>query len=199
TPRADTETLVETALRLSHNQPTGTVLDLGTGSGAVLLAFLSERPGWTGTGIDVSKNALAVAIRNAAVCDLEARTRFTGKNWTNLPDASYDLVLSNPPYIAHDELAQLEPEVQMFEPQIALDGGPDGLDAYRFLSQNLPRWMSDAGQFAFEIGYQQARPVTDLLAAQGYFAELASAKDLAGRDRVVYGQMATKPQDKTKI
>ncbi len=198
TPRADTEALIESALHLTHDQQTGTVLDLGTGSGAVLLAFLSERPGWTGTGIDISNHALAMATRNAAASDLENRTKFSSSDWADLPDANYDLILSNPPYIAQNELTELEPEVRLFEPTIALNGGPDGLDAYRFLSKNVSRWLRQDGHFAFEIGHRQASAVTHLLAAQGQFTKLTGSKDLAGRDRVVCGQMATKTQGKGK-
>ncbi|MCF6292397.1 MAG: peptide chain release factor N(5)-glutamine methyltransferase [Robiginitomaculum sp.] len=191
TPRADTEKLVEMALEMSKDQTSGTIIDLGTGSGAVLLAFLSERPNWTGTGIDISAQALDVAKHNAKTCDLADRTGFICSNWNDLPDSAYDMLVSNPPYIASDELAALEPEVVKFEPNIALDGGIDGLDAYRCLAAKMPSLLKPQAGFALEIGHTQAKQVTEILHSQSHFTDLELHQDLAGRDRVVSGLRRT--------
>ena len=187
TPRADTEKLVETALEMTKNQAAGAIIDLGTGSGAVLLAFLSERPNWTGIGVDISAQALEVATHNAKTCDLTDRTSFICSNWNDLPALAYDMLVSNPPYIASDELAALEPEVVQFEPSVALDGGKDGLDAYRCLVAIMQNWLKPQAGFALEIGHTQAKHVTEILRNQSHFADLKIHQDLAGRDRVVSG------------
>jgi len=189
TPRADTEKLVEVALALTHEQPTGRVLDLGTGSGAVLLAFLSERAGWSGTGIDISDPAIAVAKRNATRAGLTQRANFICTNWAKLDGSDYDLLLSNPPYIASQEIDELPIEVRQHEPRIALDGGDDGLDAYRFLVAHLDKWLRPNGGFAFEIGCTQAQQVTQILEQTGFARAIATHLDLADRERVVCGQM----------
>ncbi|MBN4047833.1 peptide chain release factor N(5)-glutamine methyltransferase [Oceanicaulis sp. AH-315-P02] len=187
TPRADTEKLVETALQMSKSQTSGTIIDLGTGSGAVLLAFLSERPNWTGIGVDISSQALTIAKQNAKTCDLAARASFICSNWNDLPDSTYDMLVSNPPYIASDELAALEPEVVKFEPSIALDGGIDGLDAYRCLAAKMQSLLKPQASFALEIGHTQAKQVTEILQRQTCFTDLKVHQDLAGRDRVISG------------
>jgi len=187
TPRADSEILVEMALALTQNQTVGSVLDLGTGSGALLLAFLSERPSWRGTGVDISPEALKIAKQNAKTNNLGKRTEFICSDWTTLTADAYDLVLSNPPYIASGELASLEPEVVEFEPKLALDGGVDGLDAYRFLAKNLKKWLRPGGRFILEIGHLQAEAVTGLLRQQSCFTELKTRQDFGSNDRAIAG------------
>lgn len=187
TPRADTETLVETALEMTKTQEKGKILDLGTGSGAVLLAFLSERPNWHGVGVDICPNALKIAKQNAKTCNLADRTTFICSNWNDLPVSAYDMLVSNPPYIASVELTALEPEVAQFEPNIALDGGIDGLDAYRSLSEQMHQWLQPKAGFALEIGHKQATQVTELLHGQNKYTNIATIVDLADRDRVVCG------------
>ncbi len=187
TPRADSESLVELALSQTKDHVAGQVLDLGTGSGALLLAFLSERPGWQGTGVDISADAVKIAKHNAKKCQLSDRIEFIGCDWRELPTAKYDLVLSNPPYIASAELAGLDPEVVQFEPNIALDGGADGLGAYRVLSGLLSKWLRPGGRFVLEIGHKQAQAVSKLLAGIGSFSEIQTHQDLGGRDRIIAG------------
>ncbi|VAV99298.1 Peptide chain release factor N(5)-glutamine methyltransferase [hydrothermal vent metagenome] len=189
TPRADSETLVAVALRLSQNQPTGRILDLGTGSGAVLLAFLSERANWHGVGVDISAPALQIANTNAQTNGLAKRSHFIHANWNDLASKPYDLVISNPPYIASAEIETLQLEVRAFEPRIALDGGEDGLDAYRSLAKKLPDWLKPGSPFAFEIGHSQAKTVTEILQQTAICTELTTDKDLANRDRVVSGRL----------
>lgn len=186
TPRADTETLVEAVLARTDDGP-AELLDLGTGSGAILLALLSERRDWEGLGVDLSAAALAVARSNADRLGFATRARFVRGRWSAaLEDSRFDIVVSNPPYIVSDVLAGLEPEVRDHEPALALDGGADGLDAYREILADLPRILSRGGLFAVEIGYDQAAAVSDLARAAG-LAGVTLARDLAGHDRVVIG------------
>lgn len=186
TPRADTETLVEAVLARCPDGD-AELLDLGTGSGAILLALLSERPGWHGTGIDLSDAALGVARGNAGRCGLANRTRFARGRWSDgLADTAFDIVVSNPPYIVSDVLAGLEPEVRDHEPAMALDGGADGLDAYRDIFRDVRRILKENGLLAVEIGYDQGAAVSALAQAAG-LADVAVLRDLAGQDRVVIG------------
>jgi len=189
TPRADTETLVEVVLAETGDAP-ACVVDLGTGSGAILLALLSERATWTGIGVDLSDAALAVAGGNAQSCGLADRTRFLRSRWGEaLGDGAADILVSNPPYIVSDVLAALEPEVRDHEPTLALDGGADGLDAYRLIIADLPRLLVPGGLFALEIGYDQGEAVSALAAEVGLVA-IDVKQDLAGQDRVVSGRRA---------
>jgi release factor glutamine methyltransferase len=186
-PRPDTETIVEYALRLFPEAMAFTVLDLGVGSGAILLSILAERPAAKGLGTDVSSEALAVARENAANLDLNGRSTFLHTSWADgLGDASFDLVVSNPPYIATHVMPTLEPEVRDHEPRLALDGGPDGLDAYRTLAPEVLRVLKPGGVFAIEIGYDQAEPVSALFRQAGGL-DVRVLKDLSDRDRVVAG------------
>jgi release factor glutamine methyltransferase len=187
TPRPDTETVVELVLRdLPEGKPF-TALDLGVGSGAILLAILAERPAGKGLGVDVSDEALAVARENAANLGLAGKVALLRGDWTRgLGDTSFDLVVANPPYVRSAEIETLAPEVRDHEPRLALDGGPDGLDAYRELAPEILRVLKSGGRFAVEIGFDQSAKVEALFKAAG--AEgVTTAKDLANRDRVVFG------------
>lgn len=193
TPRADTETLVEAVLSRRpsvRSDPLGRsveLVDLGTGSGAIVLALLHERADWTGLGVDVSSQALAVARANAERVGVSERVRFLQTSWSHaLADESADIVVSNPPYIVRDVLAGLEPEVRDFEPHLALDGGEDGLDAYRVILDDLPRILRPDGLFALEIGYDQAEAVSGLARVAGLVG-VEVLTDLAGLPRVVLG------------
>jgi release factor glutamine methyltransferase len=187
TPRPDTETVVEYVLRDFPEHAPWAVLDLGVGSGAILLSILAERPAAKGLGVDVSEEALAVARENAANLGLAGRTALMRGDWTwGLGDASFDLVVSNPPYIASDVIETLEPEVRDHEPRVALEGGADGLDAYRTLAPEILRVLKPGGRFAVEIGYDQKQAVEALFRDAGA-AEVSTVLDLANRDRVVVG------------
>jgi release factor glutamine methyltransferase len=187
TPRPDTETVVELVLRDLPEGRAFSVLDLGVGSGAILLAILAERPAGKGLGVDVSDEALAVARENAANLGLAGKVALLRGDWTRgLGDASFDLVVSNPPYIRSAEIEGLAPEVRDHEPRLALDGGADGLDAYRELAPEILRVLKPGGRFAVEIGFDQATEVEALFKAAGAQG-LATHKDLANRDRVVAG------------
>jgi release factor glutamine methyltransferase len=188
TPRPDTETIVEVALAAFPDGPAFAVLDLGVGSGAILLAILAERPAAHGVGVDASEEALAVARENAAELDLSARAVFMRTDWAaGLEGDHFDLVVSNPPYIPTADIATLAPEVRNHEPRLALDGGRDGLRAYRILAPQILRVLKPGGQFAVEFGIGQSEAVAGLFSAAGA-EDLKVTQDLGGRDRVLCGR-----------
>ncbi len=185
TPRPDTELVVIAALERLDAAAPARVLDLGTGSGAILLAILAERPAARGLGVDVSEDALAVARENAANLGLAGRAALLRGDWTaGLEDEGFDLVVSNPPYIRSGDIPSLDPEVRQYEPLAALDGGPDGLDAYRRLAPEILRVLKPGGSLVVEIGHDQGPEVTRLFEAAGA-VDLQLRQDLGGRDRVV--------------
>jgi release factor glutamine methyltransferase len=189
TPRPETEFVVEAALKVIEHEAAVRVLDLGVGSGAILVAVLKERPSATGVGVDMSEAALKIAQKNANALGLADRVALRRGDWAEGLDERFDVVLSNPPYIASNEIASLQPEVARFEPRLALDGGADGLDAYRTIIAALPRLLKPGGMFAFEVGFGQAGSVCALAAAAGFSPE-APARDLGGVPRVVSGRAA---------
>ena len=187
TPRPDTESVLDVVLADFPEHAAWSVLDLGVGSGAILLAILAERPAARGLGVDVSEEALAVARENAANLGLAPRTALLRGDWTQgLSEASFDLVVSNPPYIATAVIDTLEPEVRDYEPRIALEGGPDGLMHYRRLAPEIIRVLRPGGRFAVEIGYDQKEAVEALFREAGA-VDVRTARDLGDRDRVVAG------------
>jgi release factor glutamine methyltransferase len=185
-PRPDTETLVEAALAHASAGADGSgvrILDLGTGSGAILLALLAALPTATGVGTDISVAALAVARENARRLGLLSRAGFVAGNWTApVGDAAFDLVVANPPYIASAEIAALEVEVRDHDPKRALDGGRDGLAAFRAILGDLGRVLAAGGTGFIEIGAGQRAPVAAI--AQGSGLDTRFVADLAGLDRV---------------
>ena len=184
-PRPDTETLLDVVVRAFPPHRAFDMIDLGTGSGAILLAALVERAGARGVGTDISTEAIAVARENAANLDLDGRCTFVRTEWaTGFADASFDLVVSNPPYIPTGDIAGLDPEVRDHDPHLALDGGPDGLQPYRDLAPEIARILRPQGVFAVEIGWDQGPAVKALFEAAG-FAGVKVVKDLGDRDRVV--------------
>lgn len=187
TPRPETETLVEVALELSDFAAPSRVLDLGVGSGAILLALLSARPLAQGVGVDASEEALDVARANAAALGLADRVTLLRGDWGEGLEGGFDLVLSNPPYIRSGAIDLLEPEVARYEPRAALDGGRDGLDAYRQIMPALPHLLKPGGAFAFEVGEGQAEAVWALADQAGLSPE-GVRRDLAGKSRVVWGR-----------
>ena len=179
--------MVETALKAFPEQARFSVLDMGVGSGAILLSILADRPAAKGLGVDISEDALAVARDNAANLGLADRAAFLRTGWADgLGDATFDLVVSNPPYIRSEEIERLDPEVREHDPRLALDGGPDGLDAYRVLAPEAMRVLKPLGVFVVEIGWDQADAVRELFQQAG--AEgVEVIQDLGARDRVVTG------------
>lgn len=184
-PRADTETLVEAALGWAKDRrEPPRILDFGTGSGAILLTLLAELPGSTGLGIDLSEAALAMAAANAQALGLGERVRFQQGCWGEGVEERFDLIVSNPPYIPSQDIAGLEPEVARHEPHLALDGGADGLDAYRSLMPHAARLKAPDGRVALELGIGQAEAVAQIGREAGLLP-IGTARDLAGIDRVL--------------
>ncbi|MEM9146898.1 MAG: peptide chain release factor N(5)-glutamine methyltransferase [Pseudomonadota bacterium] len=190
-PRPETEGLVAAALE----QPFDTVLDIGTGSGCILLSLLVERPHARGLGTDASAAALEVAKENAARLALQERAAFLRTDWAAGAGGPFDLVVSNPPYLAAPEIADLAPEVRLHEPRAALTSGPDGLEAYRAIAADLTSLLAPGGRTLFEIGPGQAQAVTHILQATG-LTVIPPRQDFDGRNRVIEAfapQFLTKP------
>jgi release factor glutamine methyltransferase len=190
-PRPDSETLIEAALAaLPNRAAVRTVLDLGTGTGCLLLAALAEFPEAWGLGIDLNPDAIRLACANALASGLP-RAQFIVGRWAEAISVRFDLILANPPYIETEAVAALMPEVALFEPRLALDGGADGLDAYRAILPTLPKLLAPGGIAILEIGAGQAASVTKLAHAAG-FAAPGLRHDLGGHARaVVLQSMAT--------
>jgi release factor glutamine methyltransferase len=182
-PRPETETVVEAVLAQlpDRNRPLR-LLDLGVGSGCLLLALLSELPEATGLGVDDSSAALALARHNAERLGLAARTDFRQGRWGAGLRERFDVIASNPPYVAEREWDGLQPEIRQFEPKAALVAGPDGLAAYRALAPECARLLAQGGLCALEIGAGQGNPVAALLAAHGLIVT-ERRRDLAGIER----------------
>ncbi|MEL6677122.1 MAG: peptide chain release factor N(5)-glutamine methyltransferase [Pseudomonadota bacterium] len=180
-PRPDTETLIDCAL---NGPAPERVLDLGTGSGAILLTLLAEWPGASGVGTDLSTGALEVAGRNADAFGLRGRVTFLLSDWLEGVAGRFDLVVSNPPYIAEAEMAGLAPEVREWEPWMALTPGGDGLAAYRTIAARLASVLRPGGRALFEIGADQGQSVPEIFRAAG-FASVSLHHDLNKKPRVV--------------
>lgn len=189
-PRPDTETVVWAALEgLDRRQRDPLrILDLGTGSGAILCALLSELPAARGIGVDRSAAACAVAARNVAACGLSDRATIRIGNWARGLAGPFDLVVSNPPYIETEVIAGLSAEVRDHDPLDALDGGRDGLDAYRAICPSLRGLLAPGGLVVFEVGARQAGHVAELLLALG-FDKISAKQDLGGHQRAVMGAL----------
>lgn len=185
TPRPDTETVVEAVLSIlpDRGRPRR-ILDLGTGTGCILLALLSELGYSTGLGIDRSEAALAVAGRNAGTLGLSGRASFRIGDWGGGLDGTFDVIVSNPPYIPDGDIDALAPEVSRFEPRLALAGGADGLDCYRALAPDLARLLAPDGVAALEVGAGQAAEVAGLMAAAG-LCPREIRRDLGGIERCI--------------
>ena len=183
-PRPDTETLVEVALERFASRPPRTILDLGTGSGCILLTLLHEWPQALGIGVDCSFPALEVARDNAFSSGIGARASFYCGSWGECLDQRFDLIVSNPPYIESDVIPGLDPEVRTYDPILALDGGKDGLRAYRTMMPDLKKLLNKGGTALFEIGRGQENNVMRLAEDSGLLIEGVHA-DSAGLLRVV--------------
>ena len=182
-PRPDSEAVVEAALAWSvvRSEPFR-VLDLGTGTGCLLLSVLSELPEATGVGTDIAEAAVAAAARNAARLGLSRRASFRRSDWDADVDGQFELILSNPPYIPSSEIGGLEPEVSLWEPRAALDGGADGLDAYRRLAPAIARRLAPGGAAFLEVGEGQEKPVETIMATERLVRFVCKA-DLSGTVR----------------
>lgn len=182
-PRPETETLIEVGLE----RPFSRVLDLGTGSGCILVTLLAENARSTGIGVDFSPAACRLATRNAAELGVGDRSEFLESDWFSGVKGRFDLIVSNPPYIAAAEIAGLAEEVRRHEPERALTDGGDGLGAYRCIARGLAAHLAPRGRVLLEIGPTQAADVTKLLRSAG-LVELETRLDIDGRDRVIVGQ-----------
>lgn len=188
TPRPDTETLIE-ALIDNVEEPPKRILDLGTGTGCIIMALLSHWDDANGFAIDASQDALAVARENAESLGFSDRLTlsqndWTKPDWTDAWDAPFDVVVSNPPYIPAADIAGLDVDVKDFEPMSALEGGSDGLDAYRDIVKGLDKLLAPGGSVCFEVGIDQAGDVAALLDKAG-FNLLPTRQDLGGIERAV--------------
>lgn len=189
-PRADTECLIEACIALMKQRRMEPlrILDVGTGSGAVLAGVLTEFPQAIGVGIDLSADATNCARDNLERLGLSHRATIAQRDWRDPLEERFDVVLSNPPYIETAMISRLDPEVRDHDPIMALDGGADGLDAYRSITAHAQDWLKDGGVLILEIGYTQAARVSGLLNNRA-FASIGIRQDLAGRDRVVHAQL----------
>jgi release factor glutamine methyltransferase len=184
-PRPETETVVEAALAVVERGAAARIADIGVGSGAILLALLSELPNAMAVGTDRDAGALQIARHNAEDLGLAGRAAFVACDFGAALAGACDLVVSNPPYIATREIATLAPEVRDFDPRGALDGGSDGLTAYRAIAADAPRLLAPGGWLVVEVGIGQAEAVTALFAGIGLETPDPPRRDLAGVPRVV--------------
>ncbi|WP_171207306.1 MULTISPECIES: peptide chain release factor N(5)-glutamine methyltransferase [unclassified Ruegeria] len=186
-PRPETEALIEAAL----SEPFDHVLDLGVGSGCILITLLAERASATGVGVDLSEAACLQASANAVQHNVQNRAEILQSNWFESVEGQFDLIVSNPPYIAQDEMDDLAPEVRDHEPRLALTDESDGLEAYRQIAAAAPDYLTKGGRLLVEIGPTQARAVSSLFDASG-LADIRVIPDLDGRDRVVGAKLPEK-------
>ena len=183
-PRPETEALIEAAL----SEPFDHVLDLGVGSGCILITLLAERASASGLGADLSESACLQASANAVQHHVQARAEIRQSDWFENIEGQFDLIVSNPPYISIDEMADLSPEVREHEPRLALTDEGDGLGAYRRIAASAPDYLMPGGRLLVEIGPTQARKVSELFDAAG-LADIRVIPDLDGRDRVIGARM----------
>ena len=183
-PRPDTELLVESILKLTKNKNKMNILDVGVGSGCVLLSILKEKKNFYGTGIDISKKCINISKKNAIKLKLDSRVRFYKSDVDKFSLGKYDIIVSNPPYIKNYNLKYLERDVANFEPKLALDGGLDGLSEIRKVIKKSSELIKKNGKFILEIGFDQKNIVINLLKNEGFYINSA-LKDLAKNDRCI--------------
>ena len=183
-PRPDTEIIVEESLRLTKHKDKINVLDIGVGSGCILLTILKERKNFYGTGIDISKKSLDICKINAKNLNIESRVKFYKTDIDKFVKGKYDLVVSNPPYIKSCDLKYLERDVVNFEPKLALDGGLDGLSKIRKVINKSSELIKKNGKFILEIGFDQKNKVIKLLNKRGFYIN-STLKDFASNDRCI--------------
>ncbi len=183
-PRPDTEVLVESILKLTKNRTKLSVLDIGVGSGCLLLSIIKEKKSFRGVGIDVSKKCIHTSSFNAFKLGVKNKVKFFNSNIDNFKFGKYDLIISNPPYIKSFELKYLEKDIVDFEPIVALDGGLDGLSEIRKVIKNSSELIKKNGKLVLEIAFNQKQKVKSILFNNGFYANKI-IKDLAGKDRCI--------------
>ena len=183
-PRPDTEIILEQILKFTKNKNYLNILDIGVGSGCILLSILKERKNFYGTGIDISRNSLDICKMNAKKLLLERRVKFFKSDVDKFAIGKYDLIVSNPPYIKTSDLKYLESDVIKFEPKLALDGGLDGLSVIRKVIKKSSELLKKNGKFILEIGFDQKNKVIKLLNNKGFYIN-STVKDLANNDRCI--------------
>ena len=183
-PRPDTELIVENVLKLTKNKKKLKVLDIGVGSGCIILSILKERQDFYGTGIDISKNCLNISKINAIHLKVDSRLKLYKSNVDKFVSGKYDLIVSNPPYIKKNNIKYLDRDIAQFEPRLALDGGLDGLSEIRKVIKKSSELIKKNGKFILEIGFDQKNKVINLLKKEGFYI-INTEKDLASYDRCV--------------
>lgn len=187
-PRPETEVIVDIVLKNAPKDAPIRILDLGVGTGAILLALLAERSNWRGVGTDISEAALDLAAENAAAIGVQERVILRQQSWTEGLEGRFDVVVSNPPYIRRADIETLMPEVRRFDPHLALDGGEDGLEPYRIIIPALAALLKPDGLFCLEFGLGQGEAVLRLAQQEQGLTSLALVKDLTDRERVLAGR-----------
>ena len=183
-PRPETELIVEIANKYINKNEVKNILDLGTGSGCILLSILKENRMINGLGIDLSKEAISIAKQNSKKLNLETQSNFLVSNWMSSVNYKYDLVVSNPPYIASEDIKKLSKSVKIYDPILSLDGGDDGLNSYRLIASDLKRIISMNALIIIEIGYNQSLQVIDIF-KKNDFKLIKKYNDINGLDRVL--------------
>ena len=183
-PRPETELIVEIANNYINKNEVKNILDLGTGSGCILLSILKENRMINGLGIDLSKEAISIAKQNSKKLNLETQSNFLVSNWMSSVNHKYDLVVSNPPYIASEDIKKLSKSVKIYDPILSLDGGDDGLNSYRLIASDLKRIISMNALIIIEIGYNQSLQVIDIF-KKNDFKLIKKYNDINGLDRVL--------------
>ena len=183
-PRPDTEIIIEQILKFTKNKNTLHILDIGVGSGCILLSILNERKKFTGTGIDISKNSLDICKINAKKLLVDKRIKLYKSDVDKFTQGKYDLIVSNPPYIKSSDLKYLESDILKFEPKLALDGGLDGLSVIRKVVKKSSELIKRNGKFILEIGFDQKNKVIKLLNEKGFYIN-STIKDYAKNDRCI--------------
>ena len=183
-PRPETEMLVDFVLNQTKEDEAFRLLDLGTGSGAIVISILAHRPNASAIAVDISEAALEMAAKNAKIHQVANRLSFIKSSWASALSDKFDIVVSNPPYIDTKAMTELSPEVRDHDPEISLHGGEDGLEAYRSILSQLSIILKPRGRIAVEIGYDQGQAVSDMFADAG-LRSVEVSKDLSGNDRMV--------------
>ena len=183
-PRPDTETLIEATLEIYKNKEYANILDIGVGSGCIILSILKEKPGFYGKGIDISSKSISLSNRNAKKLSIENRVKFIKTDVDNFSVGKYDLIVSNPPYIKTNDIKYLERDVNKFEPKLALDGGLDGTFKTLKIIKKASSLLKVNGKLVLEIAYNQRTKITSLLKKEGFYIN-STIKDYAKNDRCV--------------